>query len=208
MLKAQLVFQRHYKSLGFCSAAVLLVAVATPAQAVFTFLPLSTPRTITMQVGSPGATINNVVFNVTGANLAPNPVAVTGVPSAGTPATTPAGGVRIRFSAQWPTGNSSVLFNVSSPAALTCVGGTGCGATVIPFTTISWTTFEKINFTFADIQDGSFTGAANQTLSNFTCCGGANGVEMANTLVFSYNNTTLYPSGQYTGRVTYTASTP
>jgi hypothetical protein len=208
MLKAQLLLQRHSKSLGLCGAAVLFAAWAAPVQAVFVFIPLASPRTITMQVGSPGGTINNVVFNVTGANIAPSPVAVTGVPSAGTPATTPAGGVRIRFSAQWPTGNSSVLFNVSSPAALTCVGGTGCGATVIPFTTISWTAFEKVNFTGFDIQDGSFTGAANQTLSNFTCCGGANGVEMANTLVFSYNNATLYPSGQYTGRVTYTASTP
>jgi hypothetical protein len=208
MLKAQLTSQRHTPSLGWRCAAVLLAACAAPAHAVFTFLPLSTPRTITMQVGSPGATINNVVFNVTGGNIAPNPTAVTGVPSAGTPATTPAGGVRIRFSAQWPAGNSTVLFNVSSPAALTCVGGTGCGTTVIPFSSISWVAFEKVNFTGFDIQNGSFTGAANQTLSNFSCCGGADGVEMANTLVFSYNNTTLYPSGQYTGRVTYTASTP
>ncbi|MDB5844759.1 MAG: hypothetical protein JWP79_2069, partial [Polaromonas sp.] len=59
-----------------------------------------------------------------------------------------------------------------------------------------------------DIQDGSFTGAGNQVLTNFSCCGGSDGFEMANTLIFSYTNATLYPSGQYTGRVTYTASTP
>jgi hypothetical protein len=190
-------------------AAVLLsaLAVAAPAHAVFTFLGAATPRIITLQVGSTGGTINNVVFNVTAANIAPNPVAVTGVPSVGTPATTPAGGVRIRMQSQWPTGNSSTRLVVSSPAALTCVAGSGCGATAIPFTTISWQAFEKVNFTAFDIQNGSFTGVANQALTTFTVSG-ASGIEMANTLVFSYDNATLYPSGQYTGRVTYTATAP
>ncbi len=188
--------------------AALLLGATPGAQAVFTFIPLATPRTITLQVGAAGATVNNVVFDVSGANISPTPTPVTGVPDAGTPATSPAGGVRIRLSAQWPTGNSTVRLTVSSPAGLTCTGGSGCGATIIPFTTISWVAYEKVNFTTADIQNGSFTGAANQSLANFSCCGGANGVEMANTLIFQYSNATLYPSGSYQGRVTYTASAP
>lgn len=185
----------------------LLQAVPT-AHAVFTFIPLASPRTITLQVGAAGGTINNVVFNVSNANVSPTPTPVTGVPDASTPATTPAGGVRVRLRAQWPAGNSVVRLTVSSPAGLTCVGGSGCGATVIPFTTISWVAHEKVNFTTFDIQNGSFTGAANQSLASFSCCGGTNGVEMANTLIFTYSNSTLYPSGRYQGRVTYTASAP
>ncbi len=186
----------------------LLLGAMPAAQAVFTFIPLATPRTITLQVGAPGATVNNVVFDVTGANISPTPTPVTGVPDASTPATSPAGGVRIRMRAQWPTGNSAARLTVSSPAGLTCTGGSGCGTTIIPFTTISWVAFEKVNFTAVDIQNGTFTGAANQSLANFTCCGGGNGVEMANTLIFTYSNVTLYPAGIYQGRVTYTASTP
>ncbi|MDB5845570.1 MAG: hypothetical protein JWP79_2880, partial [Polaromonas sp.] len=156
------------------------------AGAVFVFIPLATRRIVTLQVGSTGGAIDNVSFNVTGANISPTPTAVTGVPSAGTPATTPAGGVRVRLRAQWGSGNSPALLVVSSPAGLTCVGGTGCGGTVIPFNTISWTAYEKSNFTAFDIQDGSFTGAGNQVLTNFSCCGGSDGFEMANTLIFSY----------------------
>jgi hypothetical protein len=199
-----------------CSADVLrsvlcvLLLVAMPAaQAVFTFIPLATPRTITLQVGAAGATVNNVVFDVTGANISPTPTPVTGVPDASTPATSPAGGVRIRMSAQWPTGNSVVRLTVSSPAGLTCTGGSGCGTTIIPFTTISWVAYEHdVTFPTFDIQNGTFTGAANQSLAAFSCCGGANGVQMANTLIFQYNNATLYPAGSYQGRVTYTASAP
>jgi len=33
-------------------------------------------------------------------------------------------------------------------------------------------------------------------------------IQMSNVLQFSYANSTLYPAGQYTGRVTYTAVIP
>ena len=179
---------------------------AGPASAVFTFIPLERPRTITLQVGSTGGTVNNVTFNVNGNNTSPSPQPVVGVPSAGTPATHPSGGVRIRKRASWPNGNAALRLTVDSAAGLSCVGGSGCGVTVIPFNTISWVAYEKSNFTAFDIQNAAFSGSASQTLASFTCCGGRNGVEMANTLVFTYNNAVLYPAGQYTGRVTYTAT--
>ncbi len=175
------------------------------AGAVFTFLPYATPRFIQLQVGATGGTINNVTFNVTGANTSPSPLPVQGIPDAATPATTPTGGVRVRMRGQWNSGNQILSLTVNSAAGLACVGATGCGSTVIPFNTISWVAHEKLNFTTFDIQNGSFNGSATQTLANFSCCGSGS-VEMANTLVFTYNNATLYPAGQYTGRVVFTAS--
>jgi len=187
--------------------SVLLVGLlaCNQAGAVFTFFPFDNPRFIQLQVGATGGTINNVTFNVTGANTSPNPSPVQGTPDASTPATTPAGGVRVRMRGQWNSNNQNLFLSVNSAAGLACVGATGCGSTVIPFNTISWVAFEKVNFTIFDIQDGTFNGSGTQNLVAFSCCSGAT-VEMANTLVFTYNNATLYPAGRYTGRVVFTAS--
>lgn len=197
-------------------AGVLLASLLAshPAGAVFTFFPFDNPRRIQLQVGATGATINNVTFNVTGVNTSPSPSPVTGVPDALTPPTSPPGGVRVRLLGRWPSGTNTtgqvpVRLSVNSAAGLSCVAGTGCGSTVIPFTAISWTAHEKASFQTSDIQDGSFSGGADQPLADFLCCavfGGSENFEMANTLVFSYNNTTLYPAGQYQGRVVFTAS--
>lgn len=188
-------------------ACLLLAGLLACGQAgaVFTFLPFGTPRFIQLQVGSAGGTINNVTFNVTGANTSPTPSPVVGVPDAGAPVTNPSGGVRVRMRGQWGSGNQVLSLRVNSAAGMACVPATGCGSTVIPFNTISWAAFEKSNFTQFDIQSSSFTGGATQLLSQFSCCGGAS-VEMANTLVFTYNNATLYPAGRYTGRVVFTAT--
>lgn len=202
-LRAHSPALRRWCSIAGLTAGLL---VAGPASAVFTFIPLQAPRTITLQVGSAGSTVNNVTFNVNGNNTSPNPQPVVGIPSAGTPATNPAGGVRVRMRASWPRGNATVQLTVDSSAGLACVGGSGCGVTVIPFNTISWVAYEKSDFANFDIQNDRFSGGANQTLASFSCCGGNAGVEMANTLVFTYSNTTLYPAGRYTGRVTYTAT--
>lgn len=193
--------RRHWRA-GVLAAGLL---ACSQAGAVFTFLPYANPRFIQLQVGSAGATINNVTFNVMGSNTSPNPFPVQGIPSVGTPATAPAGGVRVRMRGQWNSGNQRLTLSVDSAAGLACVGATGCGSTVIPFSTISWVAHEKVNFTFADIQNGSFNGSATQQLANFTCCN-VGSIEMANTLIFTYNNATLYPAGRYTGRVVFTAS--
>lgn len=195
--------------LGVLAAGLL---ACSQAGAVFTFFPYTNPRLIQLQVGASGATINNVTFNVTGASTSPNPLPVVGVPDALTPATTPAGGVRVRLLGRWGdnTLNPRFRLSVDSAAGLACVGSTGCGSTVIPFNTISWVAHEKSNFTAFDIQDGSFSGSATQTLAEFVCCTSnfsQQNFEMTNTLVFTYNNTTLYPAGTYRGRVVFTATT-
>lgn len=192
----------------------LLCLLAPDVFAVFTWGSLTTRRIITMQVGSatPGS-VNSVTFDVSNSAVSPSPVAITGTPSntPGTPATSPSNGVYVRMTAQIPTvsANSwtSVVLTVDSSAGLACVGGSGCGSTIIPSNTISWTSYDK-DTTYAglDIQDGAFNGSASQTLTNFYVAGGS--LTMSNVLVFQYANSTLYPAGQYRGRVTYTASMP
>lgn len=189
--------------------AALAAGFLHDAHAVFTFTAFGSPRRIIMQVGSANTTVNNVTFNVTNATLFLNPTPVTGVPGNGTPATTPANGTEIRVTTRIPTntGGRQVILSVNSSAGLTCVGGSGCGTTVIPFSTIRWTSYNKDTaFPGFDIQDGAFNGSATQQLTNFSVTGGS--VTMSNVLIFEYDNATLYPFGQYTGRVTYTASMP
>lgn len=178
------------------------------ASAVFIFSAYTPVRQITMRVGSAGATVNNVTFNVTGANISPTPVAVTGVPGGGAPVTSPAGGIEVTLTAGLVSpGGQRVTLTADSSAGMVCVGGTGCGTTNIPFTTVSWTsTNHDATFPSFDIQNGTFTGAANQVLTNYTVGGGS--VSMSNILTFQYGNTTIYPSGQYLGRVIYTATIP
>lgn len=184
------------------------------AQAVFTFGSLTTRRIITMQVGSslPG-TINNVTFDVNNSLVSPSPTAVTGVPgtTAGTPATSPANGVLVSMTAQIPSvsaaGWTRVLLTVDSAAGLVCTGGSGCGSTIIPFSSVSWVSHNQdTTYPGLDIQNGAFNGSASQTLTSFYVTGAS--VTMQNVLVFQYANSTLYPAGQYSGRVTFTASMP
>lgn len=190
---------------GVLAAGLL---ACSQAGAVFTFFPFTNPRLIQLQVGATGATINNVTFSVTGASTSPTPLPVGGIPDASTPSTTPPGGVRIRMLGRWNSGTQRVQLTVDSAAGLACVGSTGCGSTVIPFNSIGWVAHEKSNFTGFDIQNGTFIGSATQSLVDFVCCSqfSAQNFQMANTLVFTYNNTTLYPAGSYRGRVVFTAS--
>jgi hypothetical protein len=187
-----------------------MLALSSPAEAVITFTSTInfTTRDVTLRVGSAG-TIDTVTFNVLNGNVAPNPTAIIGVPSG--PTTSPAGGTEVNIQADVPWLSAvNVRLNVDSSATLACVGGSGCGSTAIPFTTISWTSANLATGANAgqDIQSGSFNGSANQTLSTIpvsTAILGSN-VVMSNVLTFSYSNTTLYPAGQYRGRVVFTAS--
>jgi hypothetical protein len=141
-----------------------------------------------------------VHFDVVGASTSPTPLPVLGVHDG-----SPSGGVRVRMLGQWNSGTQVLKLTVNSAAGLACRGGSGCGSTVIPFSTIGWAAHEKSSYATVDIQNGRFSGSATQTLAHFYCCG-IGTVEMANTLVFTYDNATLYPAGRYEGRVVFTAS--
>lgn len=189
-------------AMGLIDHANAVVTVTTQ------LLNLSQTRDVTLRVGSPGS-IDIVTFNVANANVSPNPVAVAGVSNG--PATTPANGTQILITADVPFATSvNVSLNVDSSAGLSCVGGSGCGSTVIPFSTISWTSSNLATGGFAgqDIQNGSFNGSATQTIAQipvFALLSYSN-VVMSNVLNFTYANASLFPAGQYRGRVVFTAS--
>ena len=92
---------------------------------------------------------------------------------------------------------------------MSCVSG-GCGSTIIPFSTVSWVSNNLQGGANAglDIQSGSFNDSAAQGLVALTVPAGSDSVTIRNVLVFTYSNATLYPSGTYSGRVTFTATVP
>ena len=165
-----------------------------------------------MRVGSANTAVNNITFNVTNTNVSPSPVPVTGVPGGGAPVTSTPNGIEVQVVTRMPLslfGTDTMTLSVNSSAGLTCVAGSGCGSTIIPFNTISWTSY-NVDPSGQDIQSGAFTGSANQQLVSYNqntgLFNGGQSVTMTNVLVFQYNNATLYPAGRYTGRVTYTAT--
>lgn len=184
-----------------------LLLVIPEASAVFTFTnTYSTPKKIVLTVGSTGGIVNKVNFDVSGTVLSPNPVAVTGVPSVTTGGVS--NGVLVEINTQRPYSPQNLFLTMTSPAALSCVSGSGCGSTVIPFDTISWKSYNQDTAYDLDINDGVFPAAGGQTQLIGVRISGWNDMTVSNTLVFQYANTTLYPAGQYSGQVTYTASMP
>ena len=172
---------------SLCSADAGAVFIdATPATAV---------GAITMRVGSTTA-VDTVTFaTISGANISPSPTAV----GAG-------GDVTVEALAEFNwLGTRTVTVTANSSAGLACTGG-GCGATVIPFSEICWVSTNKV-LGGGDIQDGCFTGIAVQPLAAFSTVGNTNRL-MRNFLRFSYQNSRVYPAGNYRGTVTYTATLP
>ena len=187
---------------------------AVPAQAVFTIVTDTDALnyTLTLRVGTAGATVDNVAFSVTGANAGLTPTTVTGTPAisvsvAPTRATL--------FNATVYT----VTLNVDSSTALACQSG-GCGTTTIPFSKISWVASNNGTAASGDIQSGRFTGSASQSIASYnanaTVCTGSGcpligwvtqsrqltGTQMQ----FFYDNDVVYPAGSYKGTVRFTAS--
>lgn len=198
---------------GWRVAALLAAAsVAVPAQAVVTYsLNLLGQRSITLQVGSNDANINLVTFDVTGANIAPTPTPVQGTPGAGAPLTTPAGGILVRLATNRRGGfGQDVFVTADSSAGMACQTPATCGTTVIPFSTVSWTSnnLQTGQYAGQDFQSGAFTDSGSQQLLVATAPGFFDSLTVTNVLIFRYANTTLYPSGVYRGRVTFTASSP
>ena len=172
---------------SLCSADAGAVFIdATPATAV---------GAITMRVGSTTA-VDTVTFaTISGANISPSPTAV----GAG-------GDVTVEALAEFNwLGTRTVTVTANSSAGLACTGG-GCGATVIPFSEICWVSTNKV-LGGGDIQDGCFTGIAVQPLAAFSTVDNTNRL-MRNFLRFSYQNSRVYPAGNYRGTVTYTATLP
>ncbi len=199
------------------SAGLVLLAcgISVPANAVIITVSDSASTSnyaLSLQVGA-AAGVDTVQFNVSGNNVGLTPAAVTGSPA-----------IDISVTPIRPATTSStarpVTLRVDSSAGLSCQSGS-CGATIIPFSKISWTASNTSGAGAGDIQSGQFTGAANQQLASFNanatfcsspflifCFGWTyqSNTMVATRLTFSYANDTIYPAGTYLGTVYFTAS--
>ena len=192
--------------------AVLACSITAPASAVMTTVTdTGSSYALSLQVGQPTVT-DTVQFNVTGNNVVISPTPVVGTPS-----------INISVTPTRPMSSSStarpVTLQVDSSSGLTCATSTSCGTTIIPFSKISWTSNGSSSST-GDIQNGTFTGSANQQIASFdanatTCTfwiifcfawAYQSNAMNATTLTFTYANDTLYPAGTYKGTVYFTAS--
>lgn len=153
------------------------VAVGGSAQARLDFRVNIQPI-LSLRLGSPGATIDRIDFNV---NQLP-PTAIPGVSSGTNPVPVAATGLV-------PAGNTITL-TADSSTPLTD------GTDTIPFTEISWSASGAFS-------SGTFTGAAAQQIDQFTGSGAYTG-----TYTFSYANSVPRPSATYDGQVIYTLSSP
>jgi hypothetical protein len=134
--------------------------------------------------GPPEGQIDVVSFDVPTADAAGNGVAVIGEP------TIPI--ALLGFGTKKET-NYVVTMDSSSGLVNTQTGAQ------IPFSDISWTSQD------GEIPSGQFDGSPNQLLSEYNFHGNrAKGV--VDYLTFSYANTSVYPSGTYRGRVSFTVT--
>jgi len=183
-------------------ALAMLLAPADAAQAVITttLLTLSGNR-LTLRVGAAGGTIDNVSFTVSGANLQPSPTPVTRPDTVTVLLTADKALLALAI--------NTVRLSVTAAPGLGCTTPSSCGSTSIPFSDIGWVSTNP-DASGQDIQSGSFNASGSpQQLAQFplpvlTTLSAR--TEMNNALRFSYANSTLYPSGTYAGRVTFTAT--
>jgi hypothetical protein len=139
------------------------------------------PTILYLQVGTVGAVVD--VVSCTLANI-PGTGAVAMTSSGTSP-------VPVRVAALVPAGAAVRLLANSSTAL-----NFGGGLTPIPFDQISWVATGAFT-------SGTFNNNAAQVLNTFAGSGNRTG-----TYAFSYANANYYGTGIYTGRVTYTLSSP
>lgn len=154
--------------------------------------------------GTPGnnSTINNVTVAVPAASLGAGVQAMVtdssvtasswdGYPFCNVPSQVYVGGFY-----RTPGSGANATLTVRSPAALTS------GANSIPFNAISWVSGGNGDVT-PTIPSGTFTAGAVQTLLSI-----ARNTWFESCLQFNYANAAVVPAGTFTGRVTYTLTSP
>ena len=175
---------------------------------VLTLTPGSKQLFLMVGVGTPGA--NNAAVNVVSVNVPATGVG-SGTALAMTSSSTqaaspydnyivcnPPAQVYVGGSYRQPnatTGAATAALSVSTPPSL------NSGTDSIPFTQISWTSTANGNTT-ADIPAGTFNGGT-VNLANF----GRN-TFVENCFTYFYANSVMAPAGTFTGRATFTLTTP
>ena len=196
------------------AAAALVFGAAMPAPAVMTTVTNDTGSSnyqLVLRVGS-AVGVDTVSFSVTGNNVAINPAQVTGTPD-----------IDVWVLPLRPAGNTTtsrpVSLTVDSSGGMACQSG-GCGATVIPFSKVSWVASNNGAASSGDIQSGTFTGSAAQQIASFEantticwpfswlCLISQYQTQQLNQtrMRFFYANDVIYPAGTYTGTVRFTAT--
>lgn len=194
----------------------LALAAAAPVPAVVLTVTNDTGSSnyqLVLRVGSVVG-VDTVSFSVSGNNVGINPAPVTGTPD-----------IDVWVLPLRPAGNTQtarpVTLTVDASGGMPCQSG-GCGASVVPFSKLSWTASNNSGAGAGDIQSGSFSGSAAQQIANFN----ANATycvtwfiicwdwqyetrQLSQTrLRFFYANDVLYPAGTYVGTVRFTATMP
>lgn len=194
-----------------------MLAVATTANAWILNISPGTKQ-IYIQVGNGtytggnyntgGTPANNTTVNVVSASVPAaslgnsSPIAMTSNSTAansffdGYAVCNPPSQVYIGGWVRVPGSTGTGVMSVTTPTNLTNSAGD-----TIPFSSISWNSTANGNTT-AHIASGTFNGAS-LTLANI----GAN-TWVENCMVFTYANSSVYPSGTYSGRAVYTLSLP
>lgn len=186
---------------------------ALPAQA-WSLTIAAASRRVFLHVGNGNADGNNGTVNLVSANLTAaqllsgTPQAMTsnstqstslygdGYTTCPTPSTQVIIGASYRRS-NGGNGPASATLRATSPASLTNAAGD-----TIPFSQISWTVSAAGSSAPNVIPAGTFNGAT-QTLATVPA-----NTYIENCHTFSYANSAIRAAGTYTGRVTYTLSSP
>lgn len=166
--------------------AVLLAVMSGPteSQAEIVFIGWGAPAELRIQVGSPTG-ITTVVHSVAADQVGD------AAPVAGSP-----NNILIDAYARMPNIVQAWLtrFIISVDSSMPLSNGSD----TIAFSNISWTSRH------GDIPSGSFNASAGQVILGPTRAF----FRVRDWLTFYYNNSRVVPSGNYTGRVTYTIAIP
>ena len=176
-----------------------LFAVAGGASAVTVVIGGGAAE-IALRVGATGGTISNVTFAPAGATAGTGAVVLGTTNAAAGSAQAP------NFAAACAANNVRIWARARAPVAATRTatlqvnssGNLTSGGNSIPFTDFGWVTSGG-----AEIPSGNFSGSATQTLMTFQ-----NSNEVSVCLQFQFANTTIYPSGAYTGQLTFNLQMP
>jgi hypothetical protein len=156
---------------------------------------------IALRVGATAGTISTVTFAPAAATAGDGITLVLGTtnaaagsaqaPNFGTACA--ANNVRI-----WARARAPVAATRTATLQVNSSGNLTSGGNSIPFTDFGWVTSAG-----TEIPSGNFSGSATQTLMTFQ-----NSNEVSVCLRFQFLNTTIYPSGAYTGQLTFNLAMP
>ena len=184
---------------GARMACTVMIASCLLPEAEAVFISLGTlvqaQHQIRIRVGGDSAGVDTVNFGSIDGNKVGNAQSV---------AARGGSGVDLWVFAWTPgDGDRMVTVTANSAMGMSCTTAASCGATTIPFDTVSWTVGNTAKADGGDVQPGQFDMSSAQPIARF-----ASARQLKSTLLFRYANTTVYPAGTYTGRVTFTASMP